>query len=256
MKSYGRLSTAFYDLDKPMPPDSAIRFYFSAIEESPGPVLEAMCGSGRFLVPLMELGAAVDGVDASSHMLKACRERATSRGVNPRLYEQFLHQLSLPTRYGLIFIPAGSIGLIDQDAALLASLRRLHEHMLPGALLLIELVDKDQAIRTELQSGERSVESADGSAIRYAWTSRFVESASVVAFSSAYELFSGDVLVDMEQEEVQLKLHSNAQFASLVSEAGFVDVGVHDQFENRKWLHESGCVLFRAKKPIGHRKRA
>jgi len=98
MKSYGRLSSAFYNLDKPAPPDTAIRFYRSVIGESPGPALEAMCGSGRFLVPLMELGMAVDGVDASPHMLEACRQRAKRRGVAPRLYEQFLGQLSLPRR--------------------------------------------------------------------------------------------------------------------------------------------------------------
>jgi hypothetical protein len=249
MKSYGRLSTDFYDLDKPAPPEAAIRFYRSAIGESTGPALEAMCGSGRFLVPLMELGVAVDGVDASTHMLNACRKRAEQRGLAPRLYEQFLDRLSLPTRYGLVFIPAGSIGLICEGDALARSLRRLHEHMLPGASLLIELVDKDRETGTQFQSGERRVESADGSAIRYAWTSRFVETTSVVEYSSVYELHSGGAIVEEEEEEIQLRLHSNAQFSSLLSEAGFVDVSVCDRLLNEQWLDEGGCVLFRARKP-------
>ena len=249
MKSYGRLSTAFYDLDKPTPPETAIRFYRSAIGESTGPALEAMCGSGRFLVPLMALGVAVDGVDASAHMLNACREKAERRGLAPRLYEQFLDRLSLPTRYGLIFIPAGSIGLICEGDALALSLRRLHEHMLPGAPLLIELVDKDRETSAEVQSGERRVESADGSAIRYAWTSRLDESASVVEYSSVYELHTGGAPVAREVEQIRLQLHSNAQFASLLSEAGFGDVEVYDQFKDAQWLDEGGCVLFRARKP-------
>ena len=69
MKSYGRLSTAFYDLDKPAPPETAIRFYRSAIGEAAGPALEATRGSGRFLVPPMACGVADDGVDASADML-------------------------------------------------------------------------------------------------------------------------------------------------------------------------------------------
>jgi hypothetical protein len=249
MKSYGRLSTAFYDLDKPKPPDTAIQFYLSAIRASPGPALEAMCGSGRFLVPLMELGVAVDGVDASAHMLDACKERAEHRGLAPRLYEQFLDRLRLPMRYGLIFIPAGSMGLICEADALARSLRRLHEHMLPGASLLIELVDKDREAGTEFQSGERRVESGDGSAIRYAWTSRFIASASVVEYSSAYQLHSGGAIVEEEEEHIRLRLHSNAQFSSLLSEAGFGDVEVYDQLEDGQWLDDSGCVLFRARKP-------
>jgi hypothetical protein len=249
MKSYGRLSAAFYDLDKPAPPETAIRFYRSAIGESSGPALEAMCGSGRFLVPLLELGVAVDGVDASAHMLNACKERAEHVGLAPRLYEQFLDRLSLPTRYGLIFVPAGSIGLICEGDALARSLRRLHEHMLPGASLLIELVDKDRETSAGFQSGERRVESADDSAIRYAWTSRFIASASVVEYSSVYALHSGGAIVEEEAEEIRLQLHTNAQFSSLLSEAGFVDVGVCDQLENGQWLDEGGCVLFRARKP-------
>jgi hypothetical protein len=249
LKSYGKLSTAFYDLDKPAPPETAIRFYRSAIGESTGPALEAMCGSGRFLVPLMALGVAVDGVDASAHMLNACRERAERRGLAPQLYEQSLDRLSLPARYGSIFIPAGSIGLICEGDALARSLRRLHEHMLAGALLLVELVDKDRETCTEVQSGERHVESADGSAIRYAWTSRFDEPASVVEYSSVYELHADGAPVAREEEEIRLQLHSNAQFSLLLSAAGFVDVEVYDQLKDAQWLHESGCVLFRARKP-------
>jgi hypothetical protein len=51
-----------------------------------------MCGSGRFLLPLLEHGFSIDGVDASDDMLQACRVNGERRGLTPNLYKQFLHQ--------------------------------------------------------------------------------------------------------------------------------------------------------------------
>ena len=49
--SYGRLCTEFYDLDKPEPPLAELERYARYAARAEGPVHEAMCGSGRFLLP-------------------------------------------------------------------------------------------------------------------------------------------------------------------------------------------------------------
>ena len=46
-----------------------------------GPVLEVMCGSGRFLVPLAAAGIDIDGIDASEDMLAACARKCAEHGV-------------------------------------------------------------------------------------------------------------------------------------------------------------------------------
>ena len=62
-----------------------------------------MCGSGRFLLPLLEAGVDIDGVDASPHMLAACAAKCAERGLRASLHEQSLHALDLPRRYRFIF---------------------------------------------------------------------------------------------------------------------------------------------------------
>ena len=42
-----------------------------------------MCGSGRFLIPLLKRGFDIDGVDASPHMLQACRDHCQRLGLTP-----------------------------------------------------------------------------------------------------------------------------------------------------------------------------
>src|SRR5438128_1166120 len=68
-----------------------------------GPVLEPMCGSGRFLLALLAAGIDVDGIDASAAMLDACRRHAAARGLAPSLHAAALERLALPRRYALAF---------------------------------------------------------------------------------------------------------------------------------------------------------
>ncbi len=137
LDGYKRLSTEFYDLDKPSAPPDKLEFYSDWCQRLGGPALEAMCG-GRFLIPLLERGADIHGVDASAEMLNLCRTKAEERGIAAHLYAQFVQQLDLPRQFAFIFIPDGSFSLIPaQEAA--NSLERLRDHLLPNGTFMIEL---------------------------------------------------------------------------------------------------------------------
>lgn len=138
LDAYKDLCTQFYDLDKPEAPAAALEFYWRRYEQNRGPVLEAMCGSGRFLLPFARRGADIDGVDASPHMLAVCRRRIEDEGLTAHVYEQFLEDLDLPRTYGFVFVPAGSFQLVphaEQQSALDA----IAHHMEPGAELVVEM---------------------------------------------------------------------------------------------------------------------
>lgn len=89
MASYGEICARFYDLDKPFAPALALEWYEKALAGNlrgagnPGGarVLEPMCGSGRFLVPLIKRGFKVDGADPSAPMLERCREKLAAAAV-------------------------------------------------------------------------------------------------------------------------------------------------------------------------------
>src|SRR3954453_4195035 len=105
MNQYGKLSTEFYDLDKPEAPPDAFDFYEAFAREAAGPIHEPMCGSGRFLLPLLAQGLDVSGSDTSLNMLDACRKRADSLGLQPKLSRQALQELTCQPAPSLIFIP-------------------------------------------------------------------------------------------------------------------------------------------------------
>src|SRR3954451_11701159 len=106
MRSYLKLCTEFYDIDKPDAPPEALAFFADYAQRAQGPILEPMCGSGRFLVPLRLRGFDIDGIDASSRMLEACRGKLTRLGLQATLLQQRIEAAEVPRRYALVIIPA------------------------------------------------------------------------------------------------------------------------------------------------------
>jgi SAM-dependent methyltransferase len=134
--TYLNLCTQVYDLSKPRPPEDAYAFYRSYAIEAKGPILEPMCGTGRFLLPLLRAGFDIDGFDASEHMLEALR--AKSGDLKPNIWQCFAEDLAVAKKYNLIFIPCGSFGLItDLEIAKLA-LKKFYNHLNQNGILLFE----------------------------------------------------------------------------------------------------------------------
>ena len=111
--------------------------YFRKFVEAGQPALDVACGTGRLLLPYLRDGLDVDGCDVSPDMLALCREAAARDGLEPRLYAQAIHELDIPRRYRTIFVCGGfGIGVTrGQDRQ---ALSRLHDHLEPGGLLVMD----------------------------------------------------------------------------------------------------------------------
>lgn len=72
---YQKLCTQFYTLDKPSAPQEALDFYLDYAKQVQGSILEPICGTGNYLIPLMEAGCDISGFDNSPQMLDVCKKR-------------------------------------------------------------------------------------------------------------------------------------------------------------------------------------
>jgi 2-polyprenyl-3-methyl-5-hydroxy-6-metoxy-1,4-benzoquinol methylase len=63
-----------------------IAVFADVIERSGTPALDAGCGTGRVLMPLVQAGLDIDGSDASPDMLEWCRARADAAGLDLAAY--------------------------------------------------------------------------------------------------------------------------------------------------------------------------
>ena len=204
--TYKSLCTEFYDLDKPAAPDDALQYYLNQIQLSSQPVLEPMCGTGRFLIPLLEKGIDIDGIDASVHMLEKCRIKAGEINLHPKLYFQKLEDMIVEREYGLIFLPSGSFGLLTEYSVVLKCLKNMFDCFIPKGRILFEISKPSGFTET---SGEniREVFRDNGSKIKLSTKSTFVRSTNIETVICTYEDLSNSTLTNVETEVMKIKYY-------------------------------------------------
>ena len=111
--------------------------YFGRFVADGQPALDAGCGTGRLLLPWLRAGLDVDGCDVSADMLELCRARARREGLEPALFVTPLHELDPPRRYRAIVV-CGVFGIGSTRAQDQEALRRIHDALEPGGILLLD----------------------------------------------------------------------------------------------------------------------
>jgi Methyltransferase domain len=251
VNSYKRLCTEFYDIDKPTPPEDAFNFFLHYGQRANGPILEPMCGSGRFLIPLLEQGFDIDGADASPSMLQACREHCSRKGLKPVLHEQFLERIEMARRYDLVIIPAGSFCLITEQAAIKEGLRRIYELMLPRSTFVLEIVRLPSSLPPSgigSWSG-RWVERSDGAKIIISWLSEYNERERVSRSIHRYDLCQGSELLETEIEDFNLRFYDQAEFHDLLVAAGFRDIKIFKPYQFHAPDDSDESLIFECLRP-------
>lgn len=97
------------------------------LRREPGTALEMGSGSGRLLLPLLQQGFHIEGLEPSERMLELCRREAASRKLSPLLHLGSMEHNSLTVAFDHVLIPAFTFQLAEDDTRALAQVRaRLH----------------------------------------------------------------------------------------------------------------------------------
>ncbi len=226
--SYGALATRFYDADTPRAGDPELAWYRQRLPRDAGPVLEAMCGSGRLLVPLAEAGSRVHGVDTSEAMLASCAARLRNAGLDAPLFRQSIAELNLPFRYVAAFVAAGSLQLLTARDALRDALACLRAHLVEPAVLLLDLFVPEAA---QHPPGApviefRNVLLADGSQIMHRCETDADAKRRRIQVASRYERRQEGRIVERADETIAYTWHSEDEMLSHLRAAGYSSVRI------------------------------
>ncbi len=223
--SYKGLCTEYYDLDKPTAPADALQCYLRYAEEANGPILEPMCGTGRFLVPLLEQGYAVTGFDCSLHMLDVCRKKCKERGLTTTLLEATFETFSLEEMYNLIFIPSGSFGHLISSEQVSQALAFIAGRLKPGGKFVFE-VETLRAIRKPQGVWRgRWVNKPDGSKIVLNVLSQFDQASRVETGFFRYELWEKNSISRTEVEVYHVRYYEPIEIGQYLERHGLSIIG-------------------------------
>ncbi len=246
LNNYRSLCTEFYEIDKPHAPKNALSYYLSVAKSSVQPVLEPMCGSGRFLIPMLEKGIDIEGTDASTEMLKSCKIKCRDKKLNPVLHYQKIQKMKLPRKYGMAFIPSGSFGLITDLIEVRESLKRIHDCLLTEGKLLIETETPYTPVQDEIINVREAFRDSNSRIILTSKT-RYVIKENIETIDCDYKSFKNGKLVSSENETIKVRHYSVSEFQELLKSAGFSEISEFKPYSELTATDKDEMILFKCR---------
>jgi SAM-dependent methyltransferase len=123
-----------------------LREFVQLLGESPE-VLELGCGTGRLLIPLLEAGASVTGLDREPAMLTLATRRVAPFAERAQLISGDMQHFSLSRLFELVVLGLNSFMHLLTTAQQLDCLRAIRAHLRPAGLLFIDLPNPHAMLR-------------------------------------------------------------------------------------------------------------
>lgn len=256
---YRGLMAESYDLfrgDDPVEEMPWFEFYRRRLEDRPGLALEAGCGTGRILLPFLQLGFAMEGMDSSPEMLAVCREKAVPLGLRPVLYEQYMQELDLPQRYRTVLIPLGSFILVGRHDEAQEALRRFHGHLVPGGQLVFSTPAPYGGFYVPKSGSEWGephsvIRRSDGATITLREKGSMDRLEQTHHQQQRYELHLNGKLVRQEEHHEVIRSYGKHEMRLMLEAAGFENVRVFGNHTEDEATSEHESLAYWAEKREG-----
>ena len=224
----GPLATLWHDARQPVASAEEFDWYYQRLPRDAGPVLEAMAGSGRLLLPLAAAGFNVHGVDHSAAVLARCEARLATANLRAILFRQDVAVLNVPFRYAAAVVADGAFQRIVDPARVSAALQRLRAHLTdPGCLVLDLRVPALAAHPPGAPVVEiRRLNLDDGSSITLRSETTVNADTRRIDSVNRYERRSGQKVIAREDERRSLTWYTEAEIMTVVHDAGYRDIRI------------------------------
>ena len=236
---YGNLCTEMYEILHDKAPQDELDFYLSYAEKDKK-ILEIMCGSGRFLVPFLEYGYNIRGVDFSVEMLEKLKLKAPEANVE---YAD-IAEYTTNEQFDYIFISSGSVSLFT-DMNLCQKILKKIKGLLSPAGKFVFAVDTIAAKCLDNDDYEMSVSVKMKNGFDLVLkTKNYFDVQQQIQFSPGiYELYDRDKLLKSEHMDFQTHLYKFGEMENYLREAGFTEIKTYSSFEKEIAIDDC-CDMF------------
>ncbi|MBX7042957.1 MAG: class I SAM-dependent methyltransferase [Ignavibacteria bacterium] len=222
--AYGKLCTLIYDLDKPLADKQEIDSFIEHISSASGRILEAMCGSGRFLIPMLKEGYCVSGFDSSAEMLKACSERCRELDLHPRLFTADVTDFNCDEKYDHVFITAGSASLLTTIEELSNAFRCIFNCLAPGGNFIFTYVNRGSREDTDSDWKEVMSYPLGRGVISCMEKVTCHASLRTVIYEYLYEVSENGIITGSEYQKLALRTYEFSELYTALHDCGFRNI--------------------------------
>lgn len=224
---YGKLCAETYEVLHAEAPEDELAFYLSYAHAG-DKILEPMCGSGRFLIPFMEHGFDITGIDLSEEMLSALYRKAP----RAHAFKGDILKFDSDAPYDYIFISSGSFSLFTDEGAADRVLVKLRSLLAPGGKMVIAAESMAGAHNGD---GSYRLVSAipldDGGELRFSSMDRYDAKNQMQHSPGRYELYRDGEPAESEWMDFQIRLYRFGELEQRLERAGFASVTTYRSFD-------------------------
>jgi SAM-dependent methyltransferase len=213
-------------------------------------VLELGCGTGRVTLPIAQAGVEVVGLDNAAPMLDVARRKAASDS-NPRWFQGDMASFRLDQRFGLVIIPFRSFLLLLAVEEQKACLARIHEHLLPGGRLALNVFNPSiLAIAGWLAAKGKREQRREPEPGRERWVSRDYQPSSQRLDETREDVLLSDEGAVIQRVERNLRLRWVYRFEMehLLALSGFEVEALYGWFDGRPFAEDSSEMVWLARR--------
>lgn len=227
--SYQKLSALYYEVSKPIGTslDGDLEFYEKHIANVDN-ILEAGVGTGRLLVPYLEKGINIEGIDSSSDMILKCKDACLLRNLDSVIIEGNVETYNFDKKYEAIIIPTGTFCLFDNIENVLKNFRK---HLSEDGFIMFDII-----FPNNFKEGSHNVYPLDvsksekivltSSHISVNWVNQFTEEL------LKYDLWRDGSLVESELQTFKLYWYSLRETLLMLEGVGFDKVEIWGDYSD------------------------
>lgn len=237
---YGSLCTEMYEILHEKAPQDELDFYLSYAK--PGDkILEVLCGSGRFLVPFLNQGFHIFGIDLSSEMLSKLKEKEPGA----KFVQADILEYSSREKYDYIFISSSSVSLFTNIELCMKVLEKI-KGMLTHNGKFVFAVD---TITNKLANDDDyrvtvSVKTKEDCELILKSKNYYDEQSQTQFSPGIYELYNDKKeLLQRESMDFQTHLYKFGEMEQYLKEIGFANVKTYSSF-SKDIAVDDKCEMF------------
>jgi len=248
---YSGLDAEFYDelLEGEL---EDLPFWRKLLELNSGSALEVGCGTGRIMLPLIQEGHQIDGMDSSKRMVDLLLKKADLLNLAVDARVQVMEDLDMGKCYDLVFIPGFSLQMVESRELLKQSLKQFHEQLNPGGKLAVSLffpweeLEEDEPGELRLR---KKIKRPDGTRlVCHQSTVINYEDQSLVV-ENRYTLLDKDRnQLSEELRDIRLLWFYPHEFHLLLEECGFELLDTYSDFQDEPMDEQTPHAVFLARK--------
>lgn len=242
MVDYETLSTLYYDMSKPVGKslNNDLEFYKSHIINSKK-VLEVGTGTGRLIIPFLQEGINIEGVERSMDMIEMCMKNFIEHKVSTDLIIADVTHYDFE-KYDAIIIPSGTMCMFEDIRSVL---KNLYDSLSGDGFILFDLVLPQDFMEDE--SFTYGVRVDDSTELLLHDHRKHIDWVLQKTYQEfVYELVENDVVVDREIQDFTIHWYGIEEMKLLLKDLGYKNIGVFGNYLDTYPNNESHSITLKA----------